>query len=53
MMFGRSAASIVWLTTDKTKTAAQRSFCIVMGLSNLVGQESIAEIAWKLSAARL
>jgi hypothetical protein len=53
MIFGRSVARIVWLATDKTKIAAQRNFCIVMDLSKLVGQESIAEIAWTLSAARL
>jgi hypothetical protein len=53
MIFGRSAASIVWLATNITKTAAQRSFCIVMGLSKLVGQESTAERVTKFSAAKL
>jgi hypothetical protein len=53
MIFGRSAANTVWQTTDKTKTAAQRNFCIVMGLSKLVGQESIAECVRTVSASRL
>jgi hypothetical protein len=53
MIFGRSAACRVWQATEKTKTAAQRSFCIVMGLSKLVGLESIAECVRKVSAARL
>jgi hypothetical protein len=53
MIFGRSAASRVWQATDKTKTAAQRSFCIVMGLSKLVGGSSIAESEKTFSAARL
>ena len=53
MIFGRSVARIVWLATDKTKIAAQRNFCIVMGLSKLVGQESIAERVRMVSALRL
>jgi hypothetical protein len=53
MIFGRSAASSVWHANDKTKTAAQKNFCIVMGLSKLVGQELTADCVRKFSAPRL